>query len=216
MIAITFALPAESSGIVNTLQAKRLSRENGVSLVFGEIQGEKIAVFHTGVGRPRSRQTIEPFFQLIRPQMLISSGFAGGLTDELRVGDVIIAENFSDPMLSRQIVDRGRDIRRVKLLTVEQMVDSLEERARIARQDSAAAIDMETDVIAQACAKYDVPIVSLRVVSDSPAAPFPAPPDVLFDLNRQRTNFRRLIPYVLAHPSAIGRLIRFARQISEA
>jgi len=216
MIAITFALPAESSGIVSKLQSKRQTRENGFTIIFGNIEDEAIAIFHTGVGRKRCRQSIEPFLRSVRPELLISSGFAGGLTDEVPVGDLVIAQNFSDPELVRRLTTPAQQhIRRIKLLTVDRMVDSVDERARIANQDSAAAIDMETDVIAEACARNAIRMISLRVISDSPAAPFPAPPDVLFDLTSQRTNFGRLVPYVLTHPSAIGRLSRFAKQISE-
>jgi purine-nucleoside phosphorylase len=170
--------------------------------------------------------------------MLISSGFAGSLTDQLGVGDVILAENFSDPAAINRVMQGGvpatfklshantgsRElspplngrVRIVKLVTVDRMVDHAEERARIAKEHSAAAIDMETDVIAEACAGIAIPMISLRVISDSPVAPFPVPAEVLFDIKRQRTSFGRLIPYVLAHPSAIGRLSRFADQINRA
>ena len=217
MIAITFALPAESSGLVSKFESKRVSREKGLAIVSGTVAGREVAIFHTGVGRKQCRRTLEPFLQSIRPPMLISSGFAGSLTDELRVGNLIIARDVSDAELAKQLaIPANENTRSVRLLTVERMVDNPEERARIAREDSAAAIDMETDVIADACGKYAIPMVSLRVISDSPSAPFPAPPDVLFDIARQRTNFGRLVPYVLRHPSAVGRLSRFAQQISHA
>ena len=213
MIAITFALPAESSGLVNKLQSKRIDCEKGVAVVTGNIDGHEVAICHTGVGRKRCRQIIEPFLQWVRPQFLISSGFAGGLTDELKVGDLIAAENFSDGKAIARLINPR--IRRMKLVTVERMMHSAGERARIAKEQSAAAIDMETDVIAESCARHTLRMVSLRVISDSPSAPFPAPPDVLFDMTRQKTNFRRLIPYVVTHPSAVLRLSRFARQISQ-
>src|SRR5689334_4632497 len=97
MIAITFALPAESSGIVNRLELQPVTREAGGNPVFGKIGGRDVAIFHTGVGRNRCRQTIEPFLQTIRPRVLISSGFAGSLADQVDVGDVIVGENVSDP-----------------------------------------------------------------------------------------------------------------------
>jgi hypothetical protein len=61
-----------------------------------------------------------------------------------------------------------------------------------------------------------VPMLSLRVISDSLAAPFPAPPDVLFDHESQKTNYPTLIRYLLRHPSTIPRLAAFAAQISRA
>jgi hypothetical protein len=75
---------------------------------------------------------------------------------------------------------------------------------------------METEQIASACATRKIPLLSLRAISDSTAAPFPAPASVLFDLERQRTRFRRLAPYLLTRPHAVVRLARFARQIAAA
>jgi hypothetical protein len=56
----------------------------------------------------------------------------------------------------------------------------------------------------------------LRVISDTPREPFPAPPPVLFDTERQRTNGAKLATYLLLHPTRIPRLIRFAKQIAHA
>jgi hypothetical protein len=96
------------------------------------------------------------------------------------------------------------------------MVDSPAERNEIARDDGADAVDMETDLIAQACAIRGVPLLSLRVISDTPRQPFPAPPNVLFDIERQRTNATKFGLYFLTHPSHVVRLIGFARRISRA
>ena len=214
MIAITFALPAESSGILGQLGSKQSVVVESSKIVYGQLRGRDVAILHTGVGRKQCEKRIGVFLESVRPELVISSGFAGSLTEQLSVGDVIVAENFSDASVVSQIME-GR-IRPVKLHTADAMVDSAEERTRIARQHGAAAIDMETDVIAKACAAHRIRMLSLRVISDSPAAPFPAPPQVLFDLTRQKTNFAKLIVYVLMHPPAAGRLARFAQQITRA
>jgi len=95
------------------------------------------------------------------------------------------------------------------------MIDSSEERNRIAQTTGAVAVDMETEFIARSCAEHGVPLVSLRVISDTPRHPLPAPPNVLFDLDEQRTNFGRLAFYVAKNPTAIWRLISFARGLEE-
>jgi hypothetical protein len=75
---------------------------------------------------------------------------------------------------------------------------------------------METEFIARSCAEHGVPLLSLRVISDTPRHPLPAPPSVLFDLDEQRTHFGRLAAYVAKNPTAIWRLISFARRIGRA
>lgn len=212
MIAISFALPAESSGLVGKLESKHPSQANNLGILFGQIAGREIALFHTGVGRKRCHTNIELFLEAVKPKLLISSGFAGSLIEALDVGEIIIAQNFSNIDLV-SLLSRARE---VTLHTVDRMMDSVEERRLIAKQYGADAIDMETEVIARSCAARGIPMVSMRVISDSLTARFPARPDVLFDLDSQKTKFSRLIPYLLTHPFAICRLTAFARQIRRA
>jgi len=208
MIAITFALPTESA----ELRGKLKSVREDSRIVFGKLGDAEVAVFHTGVGRQHCRRSLESFLRTVKPEYLISAGFAGSASDKLRVGDLIIAKNFSDPALLSHIA--AERFRAAKLVTVEAVIESAEQRAHIAQTHNADAIDMETDVIAEMCAARTIPMLSLRVISDSPTAPFPVPADVMFDVARQRTNFGRLIPYLLAHPMATTRLLRFAGQIN--
>jgi hypothetical protein len=129
------------------------------------------------------------------------------------VGDLLLAENFSDPRLLADA--QSLLVSRVgRLVTAAHVIESASDRARLAREDGAAAVDMETEWIARACAARKIPMLSLRVISDTVAAPFPVPPAVLFDLERQKTDAFRLGVHLLKHPAQIVRLIRFARQIA--
>ena len=177
-----------------------------------------MAVIHTGVGREACAKSIEILLRRERFEYLISAGFAGALENELQIGNLLIAENFSSPALLRSphldLSDEG--IFLGKLLTVSAVIDSKAEREQLATKTGAAAIDMETEFIAEACADHELPILSLRAMSDTPAEPFPAPPNVLFDLAKQRTNFARLGFYLLRHPGAFSRLNAFRERVAVA
>src|SRR5262245_22950220 len=95
MIAITFALPAESQEFLRSLGSKSRVDRNGVRIIRSEIDDRTIEVLHTGVGEKVCRQRIGKFLQDQHFDCLISAGFAGALTDDLRVGDLLLAENFS-------------------------------------------------------------------------------------------------------------------------
>ena len=199
MIAVTFALAQESADF------RRLLGD----------RARDVAILHTGVGEKICRQRIEPFLDSHSFDFVVSSGFAGGVEPSLGVGDLLLAENFSDPALlapARRLLT-GHVAR---LATVDRIVETVAERAQFARACNAVAVDMETRWIAEACAQRKIPFLALRVISDTVAAPFPAPPRVLFDLDRQCTSPQQLLGYLLRHPASIGRLIRFARQISTA
>src|SRR5207248_231572 len=102
----------------------------------------------------------------------------------------------------------------VKLLTATSIIDSTVERTEIARESGAAAVDMETGSIVGICKAHGVQLLSLRVISDAPNEPFPAPPGVLFDIERQRTSYGRLFAYLLRHPASIRPLLRFSGRIA--
>jgi hypothetical protein len=78
------------------------------------------------------------------------------------------------------------------------------------------AVDLETEVISEACAAHQLLMLSLRVISDTPTKPLPAPSHVLFDLEKQRTNFMRLALYLTTHPGAVSRLNLFRQRIGVA
>lgn len=218
MIALTFALPAESSAFLRLLADKIRCDRGGVYAICGKIDNREIEILHTGVGRKFSEQRMALFLQDRQFDYLISAGFAGALREDLQVGDLVLAENFSDPHLLSiaQPILTDRKMHVAKLFTSNAIIESVDQRNKIAAQQNAVAVDMETETIAQVCRAPGIPVLSLRVVSDSLREPFPAPPNVLFDIERQRTDIGRLLLYLLRHPGAVWPLIRFARQTARA
>jgi nucleoside phosphorylase len=218
IIAIAFALPAESSNFVRLLTEPAIFAGEGVESIRGQIHGRSVAVFHTGVGEKSCRAHIENFLRQQQCKYLISAGFAGALDEKLQIGNLLLSENFSSPeLMASPHLDCADDGLFVgKLATVPGVIDSKSERGRLAAESGAAAVDMETEFIAAACAAHRVPMLSLRAISDTPSEPFPAPPNVLFDLEKQKTDFGRLALYLVTHPAALMRLWAFRRHIALA
>jgi nucleoside phosphorylase len=212
MIGVTFALPAESSDLVRQLR----QAENVDGLLFGQIGNRDVALVHTGVGFKDCNERLELLLHKARPQFVITSGFAGAVSDHLQTGDLILAENFSDPNLlglAKEIL-RDRKAAATKLFTSSSIIDSIAQRNEIARASGAAAVDMETGAILDICKAHGMPLLSLRAITDAPDDPFPAPPDVLFDIERQQTRYGRLFSYLLRHPGSIRPLLRFRQRIA--
>jgi len=216
MIAVTFALPAESSEFLRRLGNKFCTDRNGTRIIRGTVDDREIEVLHTGVGEKVCRQQVEKFLKDQQFEFLISAGFAGALNDQLHPGDLLVAKNFSTVDLNDSRSFSRLPIRTANLLTTPALIDSGEQRKRVARESGASAVDMETEFIARACAEHGIPLLSLRVITDTPHEPFPAPPKVLFDIERQRTHLVKLARFLLAHPNHIPRLTEFARRIARA
>ena len=217
MIAVTFALPAESKEFLRCLSNKSQIDRNDIRVIRGKIDDRTIEVVHTGVGAKMCHQRMGKFLQDQQFDCLISAGFAGALNDQLQVGDLLLAENFStvDPSEKHSSLS-SLPLHIADLLTVPALIDSSEERNNIAHTSSAAAVDMETEFIARACAEHGIPLLSFRVISDTPREHFPIPTKVLFDIERQGTHIVKLAMFLLAHPNRVPRLIKFARSIAQA
>jgi len=226
MIAITFALPAESREFLRSLTNKSRADRNGVRTVRGKIDDRTIEVLHTGVGERVCRQRVGKFLSATGRidrgdheqhfDYLISAGFAGALNDQLRLGDLLLAKNFSTLRLEEDFSLSILPIHTADLLTVPALIDSSEERNKLALTSGAVAVDMETEFIARGCAAHAIPVLSLRVISDTPRELFPAPANVLFDIERQQTRMLKLATHLLAHPTSVPRLVQFARRIARA
>jgi len=216
-IGITFALPAESSEFLRQLGNKSRADRNGISIVRGTIDHRSIEVIHTGVGENICTQRIGRFLENQQFDFLISAGFAGSLNHELQVNDLLVAKNFLTLDLKHAQSSLSKvSIHVANMLTVPTLIDSAEERERIARESGASAVDMETEFIARACAAHGIPLLSLRVISDTPRERFPGPSKILFDIERQRTHVQKLATFFLAHPKQIPCLIAFIRRIARA
>jgi len=214
-IAVTFALPSESSEFLRRLGNKSRVNRNGIRIVRGTIGHRLIEVIHTGVGENICRQRIGRFLENQQLDFLISAGFAGSLNQELQVNDLLVAKNFSTVDLKHASLSNV-SIYAANMLTVAALIDSVEERERIGRESGASAVDMETEFIARACAAHDIPLLALRVITDTPTQRFPAPPQVLFDIQKQRTHIVMLAGFFLAHPRRMPGLVQFAKRIARA
>jgi nucleoside phosphorylase len=215
MIAITFALPTESSEFLRRLGNKSRANRNGIRIVRGTIGHRSIEVIHTGVGKNICRQRIGKFLENQQFDSLISAGFAGSVNHELQVNDLLVAKNFSTVDLKHASLSNV-SIYAANMLTVPALIDSGEERERIAQESGASAVDMETEFIARACGARHIPLLALRVITDTPTQPFPAPPRVLFDIQRQRAPIAALAGFFLVHPRRVPGLVQFAKRIARA
>jgi purine-nucleoside phosphorylase len=213
VIAVTFALPAESAAFIQLLRDRKRQGE----IVLGKIDNCAIEILHTGVGETHCRQRLATLLQDRQFDLLISAGFAGALTNESQPTDLLLAKNFSTVSLENlHGVIAEWTIRLADLYTSSVMVSSIEQQRAIAAETGAAAVDMETKFIARACAKHELPLLSLRVISDSPSHPFPAPPNVLFNMAKQKTDFGKFTGFFARHPDQVPKLIQFARTIRRA
>ncbi len=197
MIAVTFALPEESRDFRRRLAASPFATQ--------------VSVTHSGAGPEAAARHITHVLAT-RPELIIATGFAGGLDPALRVGQVVVATNFS----SREVLARVAGVASGVFAHADFPVETVAAKATLARATGALAVDMESQPIATACTRAKVPLLVVRVISDPAGEPLPMPFAEWFDLARQRPRPARLVAWLIRHPTRIAPFYRFVRGLAPA
>ena len=219
-VLITFALTDESRALIRLVSNPvRLAPGDHLSPVEGELSGRPIVILHTGAGDSAACQRrLSDLLVSKHPRLAISAGYAGGLAPALRVADLLLGQNYSDPTLlaTVQTTLAADSLHTGALSTQPVAAETVAAKAALHASTHALGVDMETAWIAAACAQAGVPLLSLRVISDAADRDFPVPNRILYDLVRQRPRFVALPLYLLTHPARIGPFIAFVRGVGRA
>lgn len=208
MTVVTFALPQESGEFRKALR-----------MAGGRLGGEEIRIAHLGVGPSAASGSIRRLLAEERPRVLICTGFAGGLDARVRTGDLVVADNFTAPTLRvRAQALAGEKPHRFfgSLVTRDLPVETVADKAALAAETRALAVDMETAPVAEACQTAGVPLLAVRAISDEAGTPLPVPFPEWFDLDRQRPRVLGLLRYLVTHPGRVGPFASFVRGLSPA
>lgn len=196
--AFIFALGVESGGIVDLLKDAETSRHGHGLERAGKLHGKEVVVVEGGVGQAAAARATAEAIKFYRPRRVISAGFAGGLTDELRRGHIVIGSEVVnaigesldvDLKVDPQSLAGSKGIHVGRLLTVDRILREPAERRKLAADQGSIACDMETFGVAQVCREQGVPMAAIRIISD--AVDDELPPE---------------IEYLLAQKSLAGKL----------
>jgi nucleoside phosphorylase len=191
LTAVLFALRREARPFLRRLRGKE--RVRAAPCEAWRADGE-VLVLVTGMGSAATERALDWLLgQEVR--LVISAGFCGGLTSEVRVGDIVSG-------------DAGT------LTSVDRPVMTVAERSALHRRTGASAVDMEAATVARRCQAAGVSCKCLRVVSDDCAHPLPA--DLATVLRGERVDPRGLLWALCRRPGLVGDLLRLARHTRRA
>jgi len=155
---------------------------------------------------------------------LLSFGLAGGLTEDLRPGDVVIAEAVVSEdgqvwptdsgwrqALEQKLGGASRGaIRRLRLLGLDRPLLTPLEKADYGTRLKANAVDMESLAVASAAARAQVPFIAVRAVIDPLDQAIPE--WLAATLNRHgRPQVARLLAGLALHARDLPALLQLAR-----
>ena len=153
--------------------------------------GSHVLLVTSGIGLVNAAVATTLAVSACRPRAVLSAGSAGGLHQQVAVGDVVAGSSYSfagadarifgyalgqvpgmpasypgDPDLLARVAAAGSRVRRGPVISGDCFVDgSSVDRVRASFPD-ALATDMESAAIAQTCHLLGVPFVSVRAISD--------------------------------------------------
>jgi adenosylhomocysteine nucleosidase len=189
-----------------------------------------VLVLVTGVGKERARWAIDwvlgaPMLKDIayQPKCVLTVGFSGALDPHRKVGDVILASEVADasgrtwPNTWPGELPAGEwqpALHRGRVLTVESLVADPALKESLGREHTAIAVDMESAIVAEACARKDMPFGCVRSISDEMTMSLS--PQLVSILSSGQPSVPRLLQAVVSAPRLMGEMRQLARHTRTA
>lgn len=175
-VACFFALGIESGGLYDLLETPQTIRHEGFVEHLGLLDGRLISLVETGVGSKQARRTTERYVELRQPKWIVSSGFAGGLAEPVKKGHVVMADAVARKERDELAIPFSMSAEQVaaqpglhvgRLLTVDKIIRTPNEKRQLGEAQQAIAVDMETYATAEVCAERKTRLMSVRVITDA-------------------------------------------------
>lgn len=217
-VLITAALPFECHPLVALLaEATRDTTASG--RWHGHVDGTAVVIQETGMGLHAADEAARGALEQVRPRCVIASGLAGGIAPAVGLGDAIVPDCVAREGGPDLIVDHElraaaamhlpeRRSRRGRLVSVDRVVRLPSEKASLAAETRADAVDMESASILEQASQRSIPAVVIRAASDTAE-------DELPDLSGLDLTLRgdqlRLVGRALTSPRTALGVVRLAR-----
>lgn len=193
-IAILVAMGKELNLLLPLLENTKSETIDGFTFHSGKIGDNDIVAMQCGIGKVNAAIGTLTLLNNYKPELVINTGVAGGASQDAHVMDVIVGSTIayhdvwcgpgtqygeasgyplyfeSDKRFTNLIPNRA-DIKRGLICSGDKFIASIEEVQIIQKAfPEVLAVDMESATIAQVCYLRKVPVMVMRVISDSPGA----------------------------------------------
>ncbi|MDB6027248.1 MAG: hypothetical protein JWM68_3471 [Verrucomicrobiales bacterium] len=159
------------------------------------------------MGRKNAGESIRAAIEVVRPSLVLTCGFAGGLNPELPTGAIVFDEDM-DAGIGEALLALGAIP--AKFYCAKRVAVTVKEKEQLWQSTGADVVEMESSVIRNICKQLDIPSATVRVISDA------ADEDLPLDFNALMTtddkiNYGKLAWTVMTRPNKIPKLIQFQR-----
>lgn len=165
---VVAAEPGELRGILRRCAARERLRWPVWYARSGKLNGNRLVLVADGAGADRARRAVRTALDRGKPDAVVSTGFCGALDPSFRPGEVFVAvrvEAGGSTYAGAIPPSDGRFFRSGTLASVEKVVGSTAEKARLHAR-GAAAVDMEAGAVALEACRNRLPFYCIRAVLD--------------------------------------------------
>lgn len=171
-----------------------------------------VRVLVTGMGRGNAERGIYYALDEVKPRLVLTCGFAGGLNPILQNGQIVFAADDESPF--RDSLEKA-GAHPVSFFCARRVAITSEEKQKLWRGTGMDAIEMESETIRDVCRERDVPAVTIRVISDS------AMEDLPLDFNTlmtpaQKIHYGKLSWALVRSPWKLAELLAFQQKTVDA
>ena len=195
-IAIMGAMPEEIEPIISKLKNVKETVYAANKYYEGTYNGTEVVVAYSKIGKVFATLTATILVEKFACNTLLFSGVAGAISDELKIGDLIIADGvaqhdlditaFGHPYgyvpegevciptdvalrnIAKDVAkEKGLTLKEGIIATGDQFVANAERKDWIGKTFKADALEMEGAAVAVACSSLNIPFFILRAISDT-------------------------------------------------
>jgi nucleoside phosphorylase len=145
----------------------------------GRLNGMRIAMVANGPGPELAGAAVDMVRENEKMDGLISVGFCGGLQPSLEACDIFVATEVVG-FAPAPLPVSPRSFKSGKLLSINRVVSTAAEKARLSKA-GADAVEMEAAAVVARAQQYNLPFYAVRVVTDTCNEDFPV------DFNQMRS-----------------------------
>ena len=197
LIGIIGAMEIEVKVLKNLMDEAKIEVVSSIEFYRGKINGTDTVVAVAGVGKVNAAVCAEAMILKYAPTCIINVGVAGGLSDDLKIGDIAVAtavaehdmdtSPIGDPkgfitglntvymgtdkhvsdMMYNAVAKNGLNVKRGVIASGDQFIASDAQRRFIINEFNAIAAEMEGASIGHVCTMNKVPFSVLRAISDN-------------------------------------------------
>lgn len=170
--------------------------------------GASCKVVVSGIGKRNAEQALADALTTLKPQLVLTCGYAGGLDPQLARGTIVFDVG-DEPVASRL---KAAGAIPAKFFCAERIAVTAADKQALRNQTGADAVEMESGVIRELCRRRGIPSATIRVISDDANSNLPLDFNRLAGANGN-ISYLKLAGALVKSPGLVPKLMRFQREL---